>query len=45
MTPLPIPAESQEFAVQQNGSGPPAGKDKKDGQTQISSFPSAKPND
>ncbi|RYR42096.1 hypothetical protein Ahy_A08g038546 isoform B [Arachis hypogaea] len=30
MTPLPIPGESQEFAVQRNGSGPPATKDKKD---------------
>lgn len=31
MTPPPVPAESQEFAAQRNGSGPPAGKDKKDG--------------
>ncbi|KAE9609085.1 hypothetical protein Lal_00020345 [Lupinus albus] len=42
-TPSPIPAESQEFAVQRNGSGPPASKDKKDGQ--MSSFPTAKQND
>ncbi|MED6115085.1 hypothetical protein PIB30_086829 [Stylosanthes scabra] len=28
MTPPPIPGESQEFAVQRNGSGPPANKDK-----------------
>ncbi|XP_061372058.1 mechanosensitive ion channel protein 3, chloroplastic-like isoform X2 [Gastrolobium bilobum] len=39
MTPSPIPVESQEFAVQRNGSGPPANKDKKDGQ--MSSFPTA----
>ncbi|KAK7351231.1 hypothetical protein VNO77_10527 [Canavalia gladiata] len=43
MTPSPIPAESQEFAVQRNGSGPPVSKDKKDGQT--SSFPTSKQND
>ncbi|KAE9603832.1 putative mechanosensitive ion channel MscS, LSM domain-containing protein [Lupinus albus] len=42
-TPSPIPAESQEFAVQRNGSGPHANKDKKDGQ--ISSFPTAKQNE
>ncbi|CAL0319298.1 unnamed protein product [Lupinus luteus] len=42
-TPSPTPAESQEFAVQRNGNGPPASKDKKDGQ--MSSFPTAKQND
>ncbi|KAH1253214.1 hypothetical protein GLYMA_04G094300v4 [Glycine max] len=42
MTPSPMPAESQEFAVQRNGGGPPASKDKKDGQ---SSFPTSKQND
>ncbi|CAJ1974020.1 unnamed protein product [Sphenostylis stenocarpa] len=42
MTPSPIPADSQEFAVQRNGGGPPASKDKKDGQ---SSFPTGKQND
>ncbi|KAL5145251.1 Mechanosensitive ion channel protein 2, chloroplastic [Glycine soja] len=42
MTPSPMPAESQEFAVQRNGGGPPASKDKKDGQ---SSFPTGKQND
>ncbi|KAK7282892.1 hypothetical protein RIF29_11998 [Crotalaria pallida] len=42
-TPSPMPAESQEFAVQRNGSGPPASKDKKDGQ--MPSFPTAKQND
>ncbi|RDX89895.1 Mechanosensitive ion channel protein 3, chloroplastic, partial [Mucuna pruriens] len=39
MTPSPT-AESQEFAVQRNGSGPPASKDKKD--NQMSSFPTAR---
>ncbi|XP_020212308.1 mechanosensitive ion channel protein 2, chloroplastic isoform X2 [Cajanus cajan] len=43
MTPSPMPAESQEFAVQRNGSGPPASKDKKD--NQMSSFPTGKQND
>lgn len=43
MNPSPNSAESQEFAVQRNGNGPPANKDKKDGPT--SSFPNAKQND
>lgn len=43
MTPSPVSAESQEFAVQRNGSGPPANKDKKDGP--MSSLPTAKQND
>ncbi|KAL2339997.1 hypothetical protein Fmac_007937 [Flemingia macrophylla] len=43
MTPSPMPGESQEFAVQRNGSGPPASKDKKD--SQMSSFPTGKQND
>ncbi|XP_027354030.1 mechanosensitive ion channel protein 3, chloroplastic-like isoform X2 [Abrus precatorius] len=43
MSPSSIPAESQEFAVQRNGSGVPASKDKKDGQ--ISPFPTSKQND
>lgn len=43
MTSSPTPAESQEFAVQRNGSGPPSNKDKKDGP--ISSFPTTKQNE
>lgn len=43
MNPSPNSAESQEFAVQRNGNGPPANKDKKEGPT--SSFPNAKQND
>ncbi|KAK7311685.1 hypothetical protein RJT34_09975 [Clitoria ternatea] len=42
MTPSPTPADSQEFAVQRNGSGPPASKDK---DSQMSSFPTGKQND
>ncbi|XP_027904173.1 mechanosensitive ion channel protein 2, chloroplastic-like isoform X2 [Vigna unguiculata] len=42
ITPSPMPTDSQEFAVQRNGGGPPASKDKKDGQ---SSFPTDKQND
>jgi len=42
MTPSAIPPDSQEFAVQRNGGGPPASKDKKDGQ---SSSPTGKQND
>ncbi|WVZ21564.1 hypothetical protein V8G54_008886 [Vigna mungo] len=41
-TPSPMPTDSQEFAVQRNGGGPPASKDKKDGP---SSFPTDKQND
>ncbi|KAJ1424773.1 mechanosensitive ion channel-like protein [Sesbania bispinosa] len=41
--PSPNPAESQGFAVQRNGSGPPANKDKKD--VPMSSFPTTKQND
>ncbi|TKY74443.1 Mechanosensitive ion channel protein 2 [Spatholobus suberectus] len=43
MSPSPMPAESQELAVQRNGSGPPASRDKKD--SQMSSFPTGKQND
>lgn len=43
ITPPPVSSESQEFAVQRNGSGPPANKDKKDGS--MSSFPTTKQND
>ena len=43
MNPSPNSAESQEFAVQRNGNGPPANKDKKDGP--ISPFPNTKQND
>lgn len=43
MTPSPVSSESQEFAVQRNGSGPPANKDKTDGP--MSSFPTTKQND
>ncbi|XP_068480400.1 mechanosensitive ion channel protein 2, chloroplastic-like isoform X1 [Phaseolus vulgaris] len=42
MTPSAMPPDSQGFAVQRNGGGPPASKDKKDGQ---SSFPTGKQND
>ncbi|KAK7353005.1 hypothetical protein VNO80_18437 [Phaseolus coccineus] len=42
MTPSAMPPDSQEFAVQRNGGGPPASKDKKDGQ---SSFPTSKQSD